>query len=319
MTPLLPASAAPLPCGGRDVLAELKDVDRKVYEEMKSQADAIPNGAGLLWRIEADGVAPSYLFGSIHFTDPRVHDYSPVLLAALNGSRAVAVESLSVFEGPLSPGSRAATEMAKLPAGQTLDDVLPEDTRAALKKALSGRLMSYDAFKIMKPWMVMQLLSYPPCELASLVMEYPIVDKDIAQRGRDAGKPVIGLETVEEQLSALDAVSMPSQIRMLHASAVLSRQIDDMHETFVQLYLKGEVGMIDVLGQRLMGALFDQASHSEFMDNLLDKRNVNMRDRSLAEIRKGGLFITVGALHLPGEKGLVELFRKTGLKVTRVE
>lgn len=317
---VMPAAAVePVACGGRDMIPELKKRAPEIYQEIRRDADTIVNGKGLLWRIEADGVAPSYLFGTIHFTDLRVHEFPPAVLAALDGSRVVIVESLSIFENPLSPAAKETAGLAQLPDGQTLDDILPPDVLATLKKALSRRLMAYGAFRTMKPWMLMQLLSYPPCELASLVLDNPIVDRDIGQRARDAGKEVIGLETAAEQLRSLDAVPMDSQIKMLLASAVLSKQTDDMHETFVHLYRAGDIAMVDMLSRKVMDAVYDAASYKDFMENLLDKRNVRMRDRAMDDVRKGGAFIAVGALHLPGEAGLVELFRGAGFSVTRVE
>ncbi len=309
----------PVACGGRDMVPELKDRAPEILQEIKRDADKIVNGRGLLWRIDAEGVPPSYLFGTIHFTDLRVHEFSPAVVEALDGSRVIIVESLAIFDNPLSSSAKDTADLAQLPDGKTLDDVLPDDVLKALKEALSHRLMAYAAFRTMKPWMLMQLLSYPPCELASLVLDNPIVDRDIGQRGRDAGKQVIGLETAAEQIRSLDSVPMDSQIKMLHASAVLSKQTDDMHETFVHLYRAGEIAMVDMLGRKVMDAVYDANSYSDFMENLLDKRNFRMRDRAVDEVRKGGAFIAVGALHLPGDVGLVELFRGAGFTVTRVD
>jgi uncharacterized protein YbaP (TraB family) len=56
----------------------------------------------------------------------------------------------------------------------------------------------------------------------------------------------------------------------------------------------------------------------EFNRYTLDERNATMLDRALPLIEGGNAFIAVGAAHLPGDQGLVELFRKSGYEVTPV-
>ena len=314
-----PTSAAPIPCGGTDLVARVESETPETYAALAREAAQMKNGDGLLWRIDGRGVAPSYLFGTIHFTDRRVHAFSDETLAALNAASAVAVETLAVLSSPLDTASPEAAAMTQLADGKTLDDVLPGDVRDALKNAMTARLMVYEGFATMKPWLVMQLLSYPPCELASIVTDNAIVDRNIAKRAKEAGKELIGLETEIEQFSSFDSIPMAAQIEMLRASAMLSYQVDDVHETFVQLYRRGDVGMIEVFSRHLMGDDFDPAAYEAFMEGLLHSRNLRMRDRARPHVEKGGVFIAVGALHLPGDTGLIELFRKEGFTVTRVE
>ena len=165
----------------------------------------------------------------------------------------------------------------------------------------------------------MQVLSYPPCELASLVTGSPIVDKDIALRVKAAGKPLIGLETAAEQIGSLEAVPMEAQVKLLLMAAIQSDRIEDVHETMLKLYRSEKVAMIDLIGRNLAGEAFDEEAYRQFMEHLLVRRNRRMLERALPHMDKGGVFIAVGALHLPGEDGLVALFRKAGYTVTRVE
>ena len=57
-------SATPPACGGRDIAAGLD-----LAAARAARADELTDGQGLLWRVERDGLAPSYLFGTIHSTD----------------------------------------------------------------------------------------------------------------------------------------------------------------------------------------------------------------------------------------------------------
>ncbi|PLX38398.1 MAG: hypothetical protein C0606_09350 [Hyphomicrobiales bacterium] len=320
MLNMLPVAAAPIACGGVDMLATLREEDAAKYRELVEKAGAVPNGRGRLWRIEVPGARPSYLFGTIHFTDERVHAFPQSVIAALDEAKVGAVESLAVLDDPMDPAvlERAGAN-PMLPDGQTLDDVLDESDRSLLKSAMARRLLSYEVHKIQKPWVVSQLLSYPPCELGSLVLGNPIVDKRVAETIRLEGKTLLGLETAEEQFASLDGMPIKTQIALLRMSAQLSPRIDDIHETFLNLYRASDIGMIDALSVHLAGPDLDPAVYRDFMDHLLVRRNVRMHERALPQVKKGGIFIAVGALHLPGKEGLVAMFRRDGYTVTLVE
>ncbi|MBB4303633.1 hypothetical protein GGD81_002680 [Rhodobium orientis] len=315
------APAMPMPCGGSDLIAAMKTDDPAAYRALLREAATMKNGKGVFWRIEAKdaGAPPSYLLGTIHFADPRVHDFSPELLDALSTARAVAVESVEALEGPMGDAGPEAAKMVELPEGQTLKDVLPPDLIEELRLALGSRLMAFEAVERMKPWMLMQLLSYPPCEIAALIMKRPIVDQDIAERAKAAGTPLIGLESLKEQFASLDSVPMDAQVEMLRGSAEMTDNIADIHATFIELYRRGDVGMVEAIGRTVMGDDIDMDAYRTFMEKLVDERNKRMRDRALPELEKGGLFIAVGALHLPGDGGLIALFRQVGYTVTRIE
>ncbi|WP_367717482.1 TraB/GumN family protein [Nitratireductor sp. GISD-1A_MAKvit] len=67
-----PAKADEIVCSGTNLLKELAAKNPAALEEVRRQAAETPNGKGLLWRVEKEGVAPSYLFGTMHLSDPRV-------------------------------------------------------------------------------------------------------------------------------------------------------------------------------------------------------------------------------------------------------
>ena len=68
------ADDAPAACAvhGINLIDGLEAKDPASWQEIQREADAVPNRKGLLWKIDKDGVEPSYLFGTIHLSDPRV-------------------------------------------------------------------------------------------------------------------------------------------------------------------------------------------------------------------------------------------------------
>jgi len=95
---------------------------------------------------------------------------------------------------------------------------------------------------------------------------------------------------------------------------------ENLIETMVQLYLTRRVGAL----WDLQIALAEKAgvpatSFASFEQKIIVDRNRRMRDRSLYYLEKGGAFIAVGALHLPGKTGLVALLREAGYTLTAIE
>ena len=93
-----------------------------------------------------------------------------------------------------------------------------------------------------------------------------------------------------------------------------------MLETMLQLYLKRQTAMIWPFNL----ALAEQAKVSAdafkgFETDLLVRRNQTMRGAAVPHLAKGGLFMAVGAMHLVGDTGLVNLLRQSGYAVTAVE
>jgi uncharacterized protein len=111
-----------------------------------------------------------------------------------------------------------------------------------------------------------------------------------------------------------------TELAWLRASLALYPQIEDHTETLVQMYLRRQISATWDLMQGLSGdAAMGKAEIDEFLQALVVRRNHKMRDASLPLLVPGGLFIAVGALHLPGRHGLVALLRKKGFTVTAVE
>ena len=61
------------------------------------------------------------------------------------------------------------------------------------------------------------------------------------------------------------------------------------------------------------------SAYASFRTTVIDERNRKMHDAALTHVEKGGAFIAVGALHLPGKTGLIELFRRSGYTATPIE
>ena len=318
-----PAQAAEA-CGGTNLLAAI--TDQKLLTKINDEAAAIPNGEGLLWRISKQGLPDSYLFGTMHVTDPRVLNLPANAQAAFDGATSLVIETTDVLDP-----AKASAAMLKRPElmmfvdGSNLEQLIPADDLPMVKDELSKRGMPLGAVKMMKPWMLAAMLATPACEASRKSQGVEILDINLATRAKNAGKPVEGLETMEEQIGAMASLPMKDHIKSFVETLRMADTTDDVFETMIALYSEGNTA-------RIMPALSvaleaeskpesadDLATQAAFEEKMITGRNTTMASRLPEHLAKGGAFVAIGALHLAGELGVIEQLRKGGYTLSAVQ
>jgi uncharacterized protein YbaP (TraB family) len=326
---LIAASAAPPPappppppaCKGADVLAELKGKDPSGYARIIAEAAATPNSGALLWRIDRPGGASSYLFGTAHVTDDRVHALSPAVKAAFADAKRLALEVADLSGEAMSRGLQDVGDIFRLPPGRTLKSDLPPADYEALAAILKLRQVPEGSMDALKPWWVeLTMLSLPQCEHTRQLVGLKPLDLRLADEAKSRGIPVVGLETIEDQLRAMDRVPRETQLARLKSSILYYDRNEDLFETLVQRYVARDISVIWALDVYLSERLgIPRTVLAPYEQELIIRRNHRMRDAALPLLEEGGLFIGVGAMHLIGKEGLVELLRRAGYTLTAVE
>lgn len=319
-------------CRGENLLDAIQARDPEAITRMRAMAAATPNGEGLLWRVEKDG-AVSHLFGTMHVADRRATSLPDAVEDALKNSAVVALEIGELGD----PKALQAASVSALPDmihmdGTTLDDVLaPDDLKAVRKRTEGAREMPWEVTRVMRPWAVMGALALPVCEAVKRQNGVSSLDEVLAERARSADVPVVGLETFAEQAKFM--VDMPDGVmrQALLDVVRMGEHMDDLFETMLALYEEERIALMWTMTRDpALGELFGiegtqeenrlrAEGYAAFQAKLLDERNRNMAERAQPYLEKGGAFVAVGALHLPGEEGLVALLRKRGWTVTRVK
>jgi uncharacterized protein YbaP (TraB family) len=295
-------------CTGRDMLQELKVKEPDVFAAIDTAAKATPNTQSLLWRIDREGLPPSWLFGTIHLSDERVE------------AKAVMLEVADLSPTATQSVMAEAADLFLFSDGRRLDAMLSKEEFETVKSTLAGAGMPGELGAMFKPWIIYMILSVSECERRKVQAGATVVDMAVAETARKRGLPVLGLETVKEQLVSLATIPDPQQIDMLRATLKWAKRTDDLMETVLQLYLRREMGAawpFQIALARKAG--IDPGQLSVFYKAINTERNKRMRERALPQLQKGGTFIAVGALHLGGEEGLVALLRESGFTVTAME
>lgn len=315
-----PASAAePVVCGGVDLLAKARTETPEAYAAFERDARAIPNAEGLLWKIEAKGAAaPSYLFGTMHTTEADLAALSEPVRTALAASKTVAVE-IADAGGPKVQAAMVAfmTANAIDLSGRGLDG-LDDSERAEVGRRLAESGMPAALAASLKPWFLGITLQLPSCETKLIASGKPTIDAGVEALGKANGATIVGLETVDEQLGAVSRMSEDTARRMIKDIVSTPSTSEDLRKTTLELYRERRVGWYLAMKGGALGPLLDVEAYADFMEDIVDRRNRLMAERSRPLIKKGKAFVAVGALHLPGPKGLVALYREVGFTVTPV-
>ena len=163
----------------------------------------------------------------------------------------------------------------------------------------------------MKPWAAAVTLSTPALETGQ------ILDLVLYQEALQQDKAVYGLETVREQLDLFDSMSESDQVTLLRDAVDKFPELDALHAELLEVYKQRDLEGLLAINETSMQAE-DQRLAKEFQRRVIDDRNHRMAERMQPYLRQGKAFVAVGALHLPGEQGLLNLLEQQGYTVRRV-
>ncbi|MBS1569322.1 MAG: TraB/GumN family protein [Bacteroidetes bacterium] len=261
----------------------------------------------LLWKIEGHGLLkPSYVVGTVHSSDARAFRQVPQLLGVLKGQDVLAGE-MDLSAGPAT--SHTMVDDLMMPTGKELGDFYtPKELRrvhAALGKEMGPMAMMADR---MKPFFLMAFLTKSTMQADSSM----VLDQYLQAKAKEMGKRVMGLETMEEQLAAVDGMPLQDQADMLY-QMVRSGSGTKMMGRFLDAYAEQDLGRL--------AKMVDKGDMPDLMGKLLLKdRNAVMAHRMDSLMQGGHTFLfAIGAAHLPSNDGVLDLLQDKGYVVEAVD
>jgi hypothetical protein len=264
---------------------------------------------GLLWKIEKPEILPSYLFGTIHSEDPRVNQLPPIVRSNFEQADSVVLELLMDIPTML----KSANAMF-LPEGQTLEQLLGKSWFAKAVQALRAYQMTQTVVNKLKPWAVVATLNMPPQKTGEFL------DLQLYREAMRRKIPTYGLEKVEEQLAIFENMSLADQLSLLKETLTNFDEIQATFEKLHDLYLKRDLtAMLEFSMEQIQQSTVQlETLFKAFYKRLIDDRNLKMAKRMEKRFQEGNAFVAIGALHLPGENGVLKLLEKQGYQVTAV-
>jgi hypothetical protein len=308
-------------CAGENLTKRLSASDPEAMAEARAEAAAVPNGKGRLWKLEKPGVAPSWLFGTMHVTDPRVVTMPEAARDAFDTADTVVIETIDILDPAKAQAALLSRpELTMFTDGSTLVSFLDEADAQLVEEELARRGIPLALVSRMKPWMIAGMLAMPPCELERKNEGAAFLDVRIAEDARAEGKTLRGLESIGEQMTAMADLPMEFHVRGLVETIRLADLMPDIMATMTELYLEGEIALImpTIMAAGPETDEGDTDGYAQFEERIVLMRNRVMAERAAPILAEGNAFIAVGALHLPGEEGLVSLLRDAGYTISAV-
>jgi uncharacterized protein YbaP (TraB family) len=248
-----------------------------------------------------------YLAGSVHLLKANDAVLPAAFDRAYAGSRALVMELDLGKVNPLEAASWMM-EHGTLPEGGSLRKSIGEDRYRRVSAQATRLGLPMEALDQFTPWVLgLQLLELQYTQLGFDPEQG--VEQQLERRAQSDGKPTTGLETLAEQLGVFETLSPEDQARFLDLIVTEMREVESQTQSVVSAWRAGDAGKLTTL-------LGDEyKSFPALYRTLVADRN----RRWLPQIEKllkdkDNYFVVVGALHLVGESGLLEMMRKDGFR-----
>lgn len=271
---------------------------------------AAPQGPAL-WEL-SDADTKIYLFGTIHALPEGQQWRTPVLEQAIANSDELVIET--VFGD--DPKAQAQSMMKLGTNAQGLPPLIERvaaDKRPALQKMISGSGVPLAALDKMETWVAVLMLSAASYKSMGLNAELG-VEEGLSGSYKAKGRPISGLETVEEQMGFFDQLSEQAQRDLLESALDDPAEAKAHFEAMMNNWSKGDVEGI--------ARTFDteMKESPELREVLLRKRNARWAEWLATRLdRPGTVMVAVGAGHLAGSESVQEMLRARGLTAKRLQ
>jgi uncharacterized protein YbaP (TraB family) len=270
-----------------------------------SFVDAASAAKGSVWVVDAPGSAGRLFFcGTIHILREEDYPLSPAYEGAYANSDKLVLE--------LPPNSSAGQRMGELgtyPDDTSLEAHVSKDIWAGVKKWASQRKLNLAMLNRFRPWYLSLVIT--STEYTALGAKSDIgVDQYFEARAKKDGKPGEGLETVEFQLQLFAKLTDAQQQNLLEQTLAEIHTLPQEYDKMITAWKNGSL-------DELHDMLFDEAErYPELMELFLTSRNRAWIDPLDKMLKKGDkAMILVGAGHLAGKTGVLQLLKDRGYRV----
>ena len=267
-------------------------------------------GKPALWLIEKDNKR-AYLFGGIHALPQDITWQTPAIQKAMASSDQLILEVVGLEKD--GAVTHVFSRLGQTPNQPVLSKRVSEELHAQAnilqeKAGLSDLEMTY-----LESWAAALTFAAQSTHMLGISSEFG-VERMLTLEFQSAGKPIRGLETVEQQLSYFDRLPELDQREMLNA---VIRDADNAETAYRKLLTAWLTGDVDGLAAASESGILTRPNIREAV---LVKRNAAWTDAIEKRLDAGALpLIAVGAAHLAGPDSVQSMLEKRGFKVSRLQ
>ena len=260
--------------------------------------DTVTTENALLWEISGNDLTePSYIFGTIHLIPAEDYFFNEIMEEKLEKCKTLAMEidiNMSLSD------QISMVKKIILPDNKSLSDFMTEEDY----KKFSDYIL--DSLKIKKSkWN--KIIKLKPMFSASIILnelmpKTKTYEIELNKMAKKKNMNIIGLETADYQIDVLNSISIEKQVEMISADYFTGDPINELLE-IVSIYKNQNIN-------KMLELYKEDETMLEFEDELLINRNNNWIPVIEKQIKSGSTFIAVGAMHLPGETGILNLLKQ---------
>lgn len=261
------------------------------------------NNNSLLWKVEGNGIKTSYVFGTFHMLPKEDFLLKDKVKDAFAASELIVLE-LDMDDPALQMEMMTHSAM---PAGTTLVDYMDTDEYRLIDTYLKEKVgAGLEQFKNYKPLMLSSMVM-----MGYLGKDHASYEATIITMAKEQQKDIKGLETIEYQMNVFDQKPYDEQ---LNDVVKLLNEKEGMTKMFTKMISNYKTEDID----GLYNFMSDYFTGEGEMDAMLHTRNANWIPKIGEYSKEQAVFYGVGAGHLGGSLGVVNLLREAGYTVTPV-
>ncbi|WP_018619909.1 TraB/GumN family protein [Spirosoma luteum] len=265
--------------------------------------------SALLYEVTGPGLSqPSYLYGTFHLICPNDLVITEAMKKAMGSTQQVYLEL--DMDDPAMMGSMQKAML--MPNGKTVKDLLKPDDYTVLDTYLKQKMsMGLAQLGMLKPigLLSMMYMTMLPCQPASYDMTF-------AQMATTDKKEVRGLESLDDELAALDKIPLEEQLKGL---VDMAKNPDEAKREFMNMIELYKSHDLTKLMNTMKTSQFSGGDFTQFEESLLADRNTKWIPVIEKAAKEKPTFFAFGAGHLGNQKGIINLLRKGGYTVKAVE
>jgi len=263
-----------------------------------------------LWKVVSKD-STVYLLGSVHLLKSDAYPLSQAIEQAFGDSTKLVLEvNLDSLNSP--DAQQMILAKALLPEGKTLSEILSPATYQAVRQKVEALGLDIEALKRMKPWFLSLSLVVMKMQQLGYDAQHG-VDRHFFDRARKAKKEVLGLETADFQINLLDSLPAKTQEESLLQTLKELDQFETEFEQVVRAWAAGHEKQLDNL------LLESFKEYPDVYAKLISERNRNWLPKIESHFQGGNkTLVVVGAAHLVGRDGVVELLKRKGYSVEQL-
>jgi uncharacterized protein YbaP (TraB family) len=275
-------------------------------------SSALAGEKSFLWKVQSKA-ATAFILGSVHLAKPDIYPLAPKIEECFERAGILAVEAdpeKAKDENLL----RQMLASALYPGNGTLREHLSKESYALAGREMEELGLTIESFNRTRPWFL--AITIETLEFQRLGYD-PAYGLDIYFTGKASGKKrIVELESFDYQIRLMNGFSDREQelflIYTLRDLATLKEKIEEL----MTAWRTGDTKAMEALVTRTLN---ESPEIRPIFDKLFDRRNLEMTAKVEQMLQgKETVFVVVGAAHLVGKKGIIELLRGKGFKVEQM-